>query len=106
MNWLVCLEGGPFDGRHQRIPSSVDGPPAAFNVCLCPCCGALVLLEPGDHREDELVRYGAGMAPYRFVDLSGLAIGYRYVTPEDEASEFNEFYGLTGDLAVTPQGRL
>ena len=106
MNWLVCLEDGPFDGRRQRIPSSVNGPPATFNVCLCPCCGALALLEPDDHREDELLRRGARMAPYRLADLSGLAVGYRYVTPEGQARELNEFYGLTGDLAVTAGGRL
>lgn len=92
MNWLVCLEGGPFDGRHQRIPATVDGPPEALNVCLCPCCAQLVVLAPGDDREDELVRYGARLVRYRFVDLAGFAIGYRYVTPEDEAREFSDFY--------------
>lgn len=106
MNWIACLEGGPFDGRRRPIPSRVDGPPARLNGYLCPCCGQLVVLAPGDPIEAELIGHGARCAPYRFFDIRGTHLAYQYVTEDDEAAEFNDFYGLTGDLAVTPRGRL
>lgn len=106
MNWIVCLQGGPHDGQRKPLPSQVDGPPARLNAYVCPCCAQLVVLVPGDPVEAELIGYGARCAPYRFCDIKGAHLSYEYVTEDDEAAEFNAHYGLTGDLAVTPAGRL
>lgn len=101
MNWLFTLGGGPYDGMVKRHPSTSDGPPEQLNVCICPCCGTLTMLRPGDPVEADLIAEGARMVPYRFVDLRGAAVLYEHI---DEAADFNEHYGLRGELAVSNGG--